>query len=415
MTLATRLAKAAKLKKAADDINNGGDGNLNAVKIPDNLHNYESGGSCFINFRKVDREYYNDCHAAAEDFRKVYRTNTGGMITKMLTKNWHNPIARTQTRGDDAKGGYATTDGFDRVMIRQLMDDKALPNLVSRRAMAQETIFIPAEESTNTAKAALVPEAGAIPEVEFNLTQRKLVAQKWAGRTVVSSELENDWEISPGLMDWLGGLLSGQLVNRMEDILVAGTRSGAGTYEHQRGLMSEAKAANVSNFRKVLEIAGYTGGTPDFDISHIRKLKNGLVSADAARSIWLCDDDLLDFLQTLHDPEGRYIYRDPTETTNIGLPANARGFLAGRPVYTTADIPSVAAAVGAVPAGKAGFLFLFNPQILELGQMEGTQVDQDRSGKYFDNDTVCIRVKQRFGSELKRPQGGALIVYQKSA
>jgi HK97 family phage major capsid protein len=283
---------------------------------------------------------------------------------------------RALSKGSATAGGNTVKTGFIEKLYEHMIETATLlrGGATIWTTTSGETIEMPVTTSHGTA--ALVAEAGTIPQADPAFAKRSLGAYKYGDLILVPNELLTDTSVD--LEGYLARMAGRAVGNALGAHLVTGTGSG--------------QPAGLSTLTTLGKTGGAgVGGAPTFDdlidlfYSVIGPYRN---SPDAG---WLFKDTTAGTLRKLKDTSGRYLW-EPSVTA--GVP----DAILSRPILTDPNMPAVGLGLKSVVFGDLStyYVRLVN------------NVRFERSVDFrFDTDQVAFRCLIR-GDGMLLDQSGAV-------
>lgn len=217
---------------------------------------------------------------------------------------------------------------------------------------------------TSYSAASIVAEAGAIGKDAPQFSTVTLGAYKYAFQVVVSHELEQDSIVD--VVDFVRRQGLEALARGMGAHFADGTGSG--------------QPNGVANNTNVLELAGTAAVTADelIDIYH------DIASPYRNRAVWIMNDSTLKAIRKLKDGDSQYLWQP-------GLAAGMPDTLLGRPVFSDAGIPAMAADAQSIVFGDmSGYA---------VRLAGGIRVERSEHANW-DNDLVSYRFLARADGKI---------------
>lgn len=283
---------------------------------------------------------------------------------------------RALSKGTATAGGNTVKTSFVEKLYEHMIETATLlrGGATIWTTTSGETIEMPVTTSHGTA--ALVAEAGTIPQADPAFAKRTLGAYKYGDLILVPNELLTDTSVD--LEGYLARMAGRAVGNALGAHLVTGTGSG--------------QPAGLSTLTTLGKTGGVgVAGAPTFDdlidlfYSVISPYRN---SPDAG---WLFKDTTAGTLRKLKDTSGRYLW-EPSVTA--GVPDS----ILSRPILTDPNMPAVGLGLKSVVFGDLStyYVRLVN------------NVRFERSVDFrFDTDQVAFRCLIR-GDGMLLDQSGAV-------
>ena len=220
--------------------------------------------------------------------------------------------------GKDDEGGFSVPDEFERKLIQGLEENDIFRRMAHVIHTSSGTRKIPI--ANDTLEAAWIDEGEEIPETTTKFAQATLNAYKMGTLIRVSNELLNDsaFDIASYIADRFGKTMG----RTEEKAFIVGTGDKQPT-----GLLNDTVGA---------QLGATSASETSITFDEIFKLYYSLKSPYRAKSVFLCNEELLLQLMMLKDGQSNYIWRP-------GLDVGKPDTILGRPIYTSGYMPRVAA------------------------------------------------------------------------
>lgn len=303
-----------------------------------------------------------------EDLRSFLKGETRQMAFPADGKVW----TRALSKGTATAGGNTVPTTFYDQLVEHLVDTTSVlqAGATVLNTSSGEVIEVPVTTSHGTAAA--VAEAGALAGTDPAFAKRTLGAFKFGQLITVSRELVDDTAVD------LVGYIARAAGRNIGLALGAKLAVGTGTTEPW-GVITRATTG----------VTGGAGVSGAFTADNLIDLMFSVVAPHRVNGSWLVKDATLGSIRKLKDGASRYLF-DPAAT--VGQPDT----LLGRPIYTDANMASVALSAKSVAFGDLSTYFV---------RIAGG-VRFERSDDYaFGNDQVAFRAIIRADGELADQTG----------
>jgi len=303
-----------------------------------------------------------------EDLRSFLKGETRQMAFPADGKVW----TRALSKGTATAGGNTVPTTFYDQLVEHLVDTTSVlqAGATVLNTSSGEVIEVPV--TTSHGAAAAVAEAGALAGTDPAFAKRTLGAFKFGQLITVSRELVDDTAVD------LVGYIARAAGRNIGLALGAKLAVGTGTTEPW-GVITRATTG----------VTGGAGVTGAFTADNLIDLMFSVVAPHRVNGSWLVKDATLGSIRKLKDGASRYLF-DPAAT--VGQPDT----LLGRPIYTDANMASVALSAKSVAFGDLSTYFV---------RIAGG-VRFERSDDYaFGNDQVAFRAIIRADGELADQTG----------
>lgn len=255
------------------------------------------------------------------------------MLTALRTN--FRQVSNVLQEGIDANGGYLVPEEYDSRLIDGLTEENIMRRLGHRITTSGEhKINIAATKPA----AAWIDEGGALTFGDATFAQISLDAHKLHVAVKVTEELLYDNAF--GLENYIIAQFAKALGNAEEDAFINGDGSGK-----PLGLLAATGGAQTA-----VTTAG-ASITADEVIDLVYALKRPY----RKNAAFLTNDQTLAVLRKLKDNNGQYLWQP-------GLIANAPDTILGRPVKTSAFMPSIAAGAKSIIFGDFNYYWIADRQ-----------------------------------------------------
>lgn len=315
--------------------------------------------------------------SVSDQFRSLFRGETSALnFTATRSAESVREEMRALSKGTASAGGDTIKTTFVERLYEHMIETATLlrGGATIWNTTSGENIEMPVTTSHGTA--ALVAEAGTIPQADPAFAKRTLGAYKYGDLILVPNELLTDTSVD--LEGYLARMAGRAVGNALGAHLVTGDGS--------------SKPAGISTLTTLGKTGSASvGGAPDFDdlidlfYSVIGPYRN---SPDAA---WLFKDTTAGVLRKLKDTSGRYLW-EPSVVA--GVPDS----ILSKPILTDPNMPAVGLGLKSVIFGDLStyYVRLVN------------NVRFERSNDFkFDTDQVAFRCLIR-GDGMLLDQSGAV-------
>ena len=239
--------------------------------------------------------------------------------------------------GTDSEGGYLVPDEFEHTLIEALEEQNIFRTLAHVIQTSSGDRKIPVVASKGTAS--WVDEEGAIPESDDAFSQVSIGAYKLGTMIKVSEELINDSVFD--LEAYIAREFARRIGNKEEEAFFTGDGTGK-----PLGVLAATGGAEIG-----VTAASATAFTAD----EIFDLLYSLKAAYRKNAVFVMNDASVKALRKLKDSNGQYLWQP-------SLTAATPDTLMGRPVYTSAFMPALAAGAKAVLFGDLSYYWVADRQ-----------------------------------------------------
>ncbi len=239
--------------------------------------------------------------------------------------------------GTDSEGGYLVPDEFERTLVEALEEQNIFRTLAHVIQTSSGDRKIPVVASKGTAS--WVDEEGAIPESDDAFSQVSIGAYKLGTMIKVSEELINDSVFD--LEAYISREFARRIGNKEEEAFFTGDGKGK-----PLGVLAATGGA---------EIGVTAAAAAAFTADEIFDLFYSLKAPYRKSAVFLMNDASVKALRKLKDSNGQYLWQP-------SLTAATPDTLMGRPVYTSAFMPVMAAGAKAVLFGDLSYYWVADRQ-----------------------------------------------------
>jgi HK97 family phage major capsid protein len=263
-----------------------------------------------------------------------YRSNFWNL---MRTKTPMPQVVDALRIGADTEGGYLVPDEYERTLVEALEEENIFRSLAHIIRTASGERKIPVVSSKGTAS--WIEEGGAFPESDDSFGQVTIGAYKLGTMIKVSEELLNDSVFD--LESYIAREFARRIGVKEEEAFFTGDGSGK-----PLGVLADKGGAEVG-----VTAASTTAITAD----ELMDLYYSLFSPYRKKAVWVVNDSTIKAIRKLKDNNGQYLWQP-------GLIANAPDTILGRPVKTSAFMPSIAAGAKSIIFGDFNYYWIADRQ-----------------------------------------------------
>ena len=239
--------------------------------------------------------------------------------------------------GTDSEGGYLVPDEFERTLVEALEEQNIFRSLAHVIQTSSGDRKIPVVASKGTAS--WVDEEGTIPESDDAFSQVSIGAYKLGTMIKVSEELLADSVFD--LESYISREFARRIGNKEEEAFFNGDGSGK-----PLGVLAATGGAQTG-----VTAASATAITAD----ELMDLYYSLRAPYRKSSVFLMNDSTVKAVRKLKDANGQYLWQP-------SLSAATPDTLMGRPVYTSAYMPALAAGAKGVLFGDLSYYWVADRQ-----------------------------------------------------
>lgn len=257
--------------------------------------------------------------------------------------------------GTDTEGGYLVPDEFEKTLIEALEEENIFRKLATVIKTSSGDRKIPVVASKGSAS--WVDEEGLIPESDDSFGQVSIGAYKLGTLIKVSNELLNDSVFN--LEAYISKEFGRRCGAKEEEAFFNGNGTGKPT-----GILDATYGAET----------GVTADAVDkITADEIIDLFYSLKAPYRKRAVWVLNDSTVKAIRKLKDGNGNYLWQ-PALTE--GTPDT----ILGRPVYTSAYMPSIAAGARTVIFGDLSYYWVADRQGRTFKKLSELYATTDQTG-----------------------------------
>ncbi|EJP6471845.1 phage major capsid protein [Clostridium botulinum] len=239
--------------------------------------------------------------------------------------------------GTDSEGGYLVPDEFERTLVEALEEENIFRSLANVINTSSGDRKIPVVATKGTAS--WVDEEGTIPDSDDSFGQVSIGAYKLATMIKVSEELLNDSVFN--LEAYISKEFARRIGNKEEEAFFTGDGSGKPT-----GILASTGGAQIG-----VTTAGATAITMD----EVLDLFYSLKAPYRNKAVFVMNDATVKAIRKLKDGQGQYLWQPSLQT---GTPDT----ILNRPLYTSAYMPTIAAAAKSIAFGDFSYYWVADRQ-----------------------------------------------------
>ena len=273
----------------------------------------------------------------------------------MRQKNIRPEIANALQEGTDSEGGYLVPDEFEHTLIEALESENIFRTLAHVIQTASGDRKIPVVASKGTAS--WVDEEGAITESDDAFNQVSIGAYKLGTLIKVSNELLNDSVFN--LEQYISKEFARRIGNKEEDAFFNGDGSG--------------KPVGIFNSTGGAQVGVTAASTSAITADEIIDLFYSLGAPYRKNAVWVVNDATVKAIRKLKDGNGNYLWQ-PALTS--GTPDT----LLGRPVKTSAYVPTIASGAKVIAFGDFGYYWIADRQGRVFKKLSELYAATDQTG-----------------------------------
>lgn len=257
--------------------------------------------------------------------------------------------------GTDSEGGYLVPDEFEKTLIEALEEENIFRKLANVIKTQSGDRKIPVVASKGSAS--WVDEEGLIPESDDAIGQVSIGAYKLGTLIKVSNELLNDSVFN--IESYISKEFGRRCGAKEEDAFFNGNGTGKPT-----GVLHATLGAEVG-----VTAASETAITADEIIDLFHSLKTPY----RKKAVWILNDSTVKAIRKLKDKNDNYLWQP-------GLVTGAPDTILGRPVYTSAYMPTLAAGNKTILLGDFGYYWIADRQGRTFKKLSELYATTDQTG-----------------------------------
>lgn len=273
----------------------------------------------------------------------------------MRQKNIRPEIANALQEGTDSEGGYLVPDEFEHTLIEALESENIFRTLAHVIQTASGDRKMPVVASKGTAS--WVDEEGAITESDDAFNQVSIGAYKLGTLIKVSNELLNDSVFN--LEQYISKEFARRIGNKEEDAFFNGDGSG--------------KPVGIFHSTGGAQVGVTTASTSAITADEVIDLFYSLGAPYRKNAVWVVNDATVKAIRKLKDGNGNYLWQ-PALTS--GTPDT----LLGRPVKTSAYVPTIASGAKVIAFGDFGYYWIADRQGRVFKKLSEIYAATDQTG-----------------------------------
>ena len=239
--------------------------------------------------------------------------------------------------GTDSEGGYLVPDEYEHTLVEALEEENIVRKLAHIVKTASGERKIPIVTSKGSAN--WIDEEGPYVDSDDSFGQVTIGAFKLGTTIKISEELINDSVFD--LEAYISKEFARRIGNREEEAFFTGDGNGKPT-----GILTAVGGAQLG-----VTAASATAITAD----ELVDLFYSLNTPYRKNAVWLMNDSTVKAVRKLKDGQGQYLWQS-------ALTSDTPNTLLGRPVYTSAYMPSVAASEKTVVFGDFSYYWIADRQ-----------------------------------------------------
>ncbi len=239
--------------------------------------------------------------------------------------------------GTDSEGGYLVPDEYERTLVEALEEENVFRQMAKVIQTSSGDRKIPVVASKGTAS--WIDEEGAFPESDDAFGQVSIGAYKLGTMIKVSEELMNDSVFD--LQSYISREFARRIGAKEEEAFFTGDGKGK-----PLGVLAAAGGAETG-----VTAASSTAVTAD----ELMDLYYSLKSPYRKKSVWVLNDSTIKAIRKLKDNNGQYLWQP-------SLVAGTPDTILGRPVKTSAYMPTIAAGAKPIAFGDFSYYWIADRQ-----------------------------------------------------
>ena len=308
-----------------------------------------------------------------------------GRASKMYSKSFWNAMRKKSAtpevmnalqEGTDSEGGYLVPDEFEKTLVEALEEENIFRKLAHVINTSSGDRKIPVVASKGTAS--WVDEEGTIPDSDDSFTQVSIGAYKLGTLIKVSNELLNDSVFN--LEQYISKEFARRIGSKEEDAFFNGNGTG--------------KPVGIFNATGGAQTGVTTASATEIKADEVIDLFYSLKAPYRKNAVWVLNDATVKAIRKLKDGNGNYLWQP-------ALTSDAPDTLLGRPVYTSAYVPTIAAGAKTIAFGDFSYYWIADRQ---------GRVFKKLSELYAATDQTGFVATQRVDGKLILPEAIKVLV-----
>ena len=292
-----------------------------------------------------------DDEATGRKSKTYVKSFWNAMRQKIVTPD----ILNALQEGTDSEGGYLVPDEFEHTLVEALEQENIFRKLAHVINTASGDRKIPVVASKGTAS--WVDEEGTITDSDDAFGQVSIGAYKLGTLIKVSNELLNDSVFD--LEAYISKEFARRIGNKEEDAFFNGNGTGkpVGIFNSTGGAQTGVTAASSSAITadEIIDLF-YSLGSP------YRK-----------NAVWVLNDATVKAVRKLKDGNGNYLWQP-------ALTSGTPDVLLGRPVYTSAYVPTIASGAKVIAFGDFNYYWIADRQGRVFKKLNELYAATDQTG-----------------------------------
>ena len=273
----------------------------------------------------------------------------------MRKKTMSPEVMNALSEGTDSEGGYLVPDEFEKTLVEALDEENIFRQLAHVINTSSGDRKIPVVATKGTAS--WVDEEGTITDSDDTFSQVSIGAYKLGTLIKVSNELLNDSVFD--LESYVSKEFARRIGAKEEDAFFNGDGSGKPV-----GIFNATGGAEVG-----VTAASATAITADEIIDLFYSLK----APYRKNAVWVLNDSTVKAVRKLKDKNDNYLWQP-------SLTAGTPDTILGRPVYTSAYVPAIAANNKVIAFGDFGFYWIADRQGRNFKKLSELYAATDQTG-----------------------------------
>ena len=301
----------------------------------------------FMKPGKNDDEEEKTC-TGSKAYKKAFFNN-------LRTKAPRQEVLDALQVGTDSEGGYLVPDEFEKTLVEALEEENIFRKLANVIKTQSGDRKIPVVASKGTAS--WVDEEGLIPESDDAFSQVSIGAYKLGTLIKVSNELLNDSVFN--LEAYISKEFGRRCGAKEEDAFFNGDGTGKPT-----GVLHATLGA---------EVGVTTASATAISADEIIDLFYSLKAPYRKKAVWILNDATVKAIRKLKDKNDNYLWQP-------SLTAGSPDTILGRPVYTSAYMPTIAAGHKTVLFGDFSYYWIADRQGRTFKKLSELYATTDQTG-----------------------------------
>ncbi len=286
---------------------------------------------------------------------RASKTYSKAFWNVMRKKHANQEILNALQVGTDSEGGYLVPDEFERTLVEALESENIFRSLAHIIQTASGDRKIPVVATKGTAS--WVDEEGQITESDDSFGQVSIGAYKLGTLIKVSNELLNDSVFN--LEQYITKEFARRIGSKEEEAFFNGDGQG--------------KPVGIFNATGGAQIGVTTSSATAITADELIDLFYSLAAPYRKNAVWTVNDATIKAIRKLKDANGQYLWQP-------SLTAGTPDTLLGRPVKTSAYVPTIEAGAKTIAFGDFDYYWIADRQGRVFKKLNELYATTDQTG-----------------------------------